>query len=282
MKVTKAVLAMLCFSVFSLSLMLISTSEARIPADSVVGTWLFNEDGAEVAKDRSGNGLDGVIEGSPEWDDGVFGKALEFDGSEVRVVISSIGKMEMERGSIVLWVKPDFDIDDGVTYGLIGIGGYYNDGLGVKDEMCHQIFKWADNSNWFFRVGFDDPNNGVGANGFATGEDLMPNGEWTHTAMTWEKDGDSLVYINGEKAGTLSTATLTLTSWKREQIFIGTSWNDQKHKGLMDEVGLFTEALTQDEIKDLMNRGLDGALSLTAVSPAGKLSTTWASTKVQY
>ena len=282
MKVTKAVPAIFFFSVFFLSLTIISISEARVPADSIVGIWLFDEDGAEVAKDRSDNGLDGVIEGDPDWDDGVFGKALEFDGTSVRVVVPSIGKMEMERGSMVLWVMPDFELDDNVTYGQIGIGGYYGDGLGEKDEKCHQIFKWGGNNNWFFRVGFDDPNNGVGANQFATGADLMPNGEWTHAAMTWEKDGDSLVYINGEKAGTLSTATLTLTEWKQEKIFIGTSWNNEKHKGLIDEVGVFTEALSQDEIKDIMNRGLDGALNLTAVSSAGKLITTWASTKVQY
>ena len=127
----------------------------------------------------------------------------------------------------MLWVNPDFTVDDGATYGQIGIAGFYGDGLGAKDEQCHQIFKWGGNNNWFFRVGFDDPNDGVGANQFATPNDLMPEGVWTHVAMTWEKDGQSVVYINGDKVGTLSSTTKVLTEWKQEQIFIGTSWSDK-------------------------------------------------------
>ncbi len=251
-------------------------SDAGIPAGSIVGLWLFDEVGDDVAVDSSENELDGIIEGNPKWKDGVFGKALEFDGAQIRVVVPSVGTMKKESGSILLWVNPDFAIGDGTTYGQIGIGGHYGDGLGAKDEKCHQIFKWGGNNNWFFRVGFDDPNDGVGANQFATPADLMPEGEWTHAAMTWEKDGQSLVYINGDKVGTLSSNTKTLTEWRQEQIFIGTSWGDNKHKGLIDEVGLFNTALSQDDIKGIMARGLSDVL---AVAPMGKIAATWGSIK---
>jgi hypothetical protein len=46
--------------------------------------------------------------------------------------------------------------------------------------------------------------------------------------------------------------------------------------GLIDEVGIFNVALTEDDIKDIMNKGLEG---VTAVSPSGKLTTTWADMK---
>jgi len=251
-------------------------SHAGIAAESIVGLWFFDEVGDDVAVDSSENGLDGDIEGKPKWDEGVFSKALEFDGATVRVVVPSIGTMKKESGSILLWANPDFAINDGTTYGLIGVGGHLGDGLGAKDEKCHQIFKWSDNSNWFFRVGFDDPNDGVGANGFATGQDIIPEGVWTHVAMTWEEGGQSLVYINGDKIGTLSGNTKTLTEWRQEQIFIGTSWSDLKHKGLIDEVGLFNAALSQDDIKSIMTAGLSHAL---AVAPMGKIAATWGSIK---
>ena len=282
MKGIKALLIIVYLCIVLVSLTLTSSSDAGIAPGSTVGIWLFDEDGGEVAEDCSDNGLDGVIEGHPKWDDGVFGKSLEFDGVQVRVVVPSIGKMKKEEGSIVLWVNPDFDIGDNTTYGQIGIGGHYADNLGAKDEKCHQIFKWGGNNNWFFRVGYDDPNVGVGANQFATGQDIIPEGKWTHVAMTWEKGGQSVVYINGSRAGVLSADTDTLTSWRQEKIFIGTSWNNDKHKGLIDEVGLFSKALSADDIKSIIDNGLDKALGLTAVSPASKLNATWASIKVQY
>ena len=280
MEVTKARLSIVvCLSVILASLTFTSTSDAGVAPDSIVGLWLFDEVGDDVAVDSSGNGLDGNIEGKPKWNEGVFGQALVFDGAQVRVVVPSIGSMKKDSGSILLWVKPDFNIADSVTYGQIGIGGHYGDGLGVKDEKCHQIFKWGGNNNWFFRVGFDDPNDGVGANQFATPQDLMLEGEWTHAAMTWEKGGQSLAYINGSRVGTLSGNTKTLTEWRQEQILIGTSWDNDKHKGLIDEVGLFNAALSEDDIKNIMTNGLSVVL---AVAPAGKLAVSWGNIKVGF
>jgi len=273
------VFTVVCISIILVGLTPTSTSDAGVASGSIVGIWLFDEDEDEIAVDSSDNGLDGTIEGSAKWVEGVFGKALEFDGAQVRVVVLSIGTMKKEAGSVVLWVNPDFKIDDNVTYGQIGIGGHYGDGLGDKDEKCHQIFKWGGNNNWFFRVGFDDPNNGVGANQFATPQDLMPEGKWTHAAMTWEKGGQSVVYINGKKVGTLSANTDTLTEWRQEQIFIGTSWNNDKHKGLIDEVGLFNTDLSGNNIKNIMTEGLSVAL---AVDPMGKIAVTWGSIKGEF
>ncbi len=268
-----------CIVIISAGLIFVSASDAGIAPGSIVGLWLFDEEGDDVAVDSSDNKLDGNIEGKAKWSDGVFGKALEFDGAQVRVVVPSVGNMKMESGSVVLWVNPDFKIDDSVTYGQIGIGGHYGDGLGAKDEKCHQIFKWGGNNNWFFRVGFDDPNNGVGANQFATPQDLMPEGEWTHVAMTWEKGGQSVVYINGSKVGTLSANTDTMTEWRQEKIFIGTSWNNDKHKGLIDEVGLFNIALSEGDINNIMTGGLSTVL---AVAPMSKLAATWGSVKEEF
>ena len=50
-------------------------------------------------------------------------------------------------------------------------------------------------------------------------------------------------------------------------------------QGFIDEVGLFNIALSEDDIKSIMNQGLGRALGITAVSSAGKLATTWADLK---
>jgi hypothetical protein len=47
-------------------------------------------------------------------------------------------------------------------------------------------------------------------------------------------------------------------------------------KGIMDDVGLFKRALSEDEISTVMN---DGLARLSFVAAIGKLATTWAALK---
>ena len=56
-------------------------------ADNLVAYWNFDEGKGDTAGDASGNGHDGVLMGDPQWTDGKFGGALEFDqeGDEVNV-----------------------------------------------------------------------------------------------------------------------------------------------------------------------------------------------------
>lgn len=49
--------------------------------------------------------------------------------------------------------------------------------------------------------------------------------------------------------------------------------------GAVDDVGLFNEALDENDIQSIMTKGLVNALGITAVSPSKKLTTTWAEIK---
>jgi hypothetical protein len=95
--------------------------------------------------------------------------------------------------------------------------------------------------------------------------------EWSHCAFTLNDSGDIALYLNGEldgqKAGTggkiSASVSLLQISDKR-----GTHFG---MIGLIDEVAIYNVALSQDNIQGLMQPA--------AVSPAGKLTTTWASIK---
>ncbi|MDE0681542.1 MAG: hypothetical protein OXI63_01385, partial [Candidatus Poribacteria bacterium] len=56
-------------------------------------------------------------------------------------------------------------------------------------------------------------------------------------------------------------------------IWIGARPGNVAATGLFDEVGFFTEALSEDELNDVMDSGLAG---YAAVDAAGKATTTWA------
>ncbi len=51
------------------------------------------------------------------------------------------------------------------------------------------------------------------------------------------------------------------------------------YNGLIDEFAIFNVALTEDDIKTIMDKGLARALGIAAVSPSGKLTATWGSIK---
>ena len=49
--------------------------------------------------------------------------------------------------------------------------------------------------------------------------------------------------------------------------------------GMMDEVAVFNVALPVDDIKEIMDEGLEAALGIIAVDLSGKLATTWGDVK---
>lgn len=101
--------------------------------------------------------------------------------------------------------------------------------------------------------------------------------EWSFVALTW--DGTTLkLYVDGKmvKDSKLGKPDFTkvhnqgaiwLAQWKG-----GTGWD---FKGVIDEVGVFNAALSDNDLKSIMNNGLDKSLGITAVSTECKMTTTW-------
>jgi hypothetical protein len=89
------------------------------------------------------------------------------------------------------------------------------------------------------------------------------------------------LYINGEKIGELAVpGSPTIAKDWEQGARIGYNIDDVRpFTGLMDELSLWKRALTQDEIKTIMEKGLE---FLLPVSPAGSLTTTWGSIKGIY
>jgi hypothetical protein len=99
--------------------------------------------------------------------------------------------------------------------------------------------------------------------------------EWNHIAATYDKSQVKL-YVNGAQVSSGNFAedvSSSNASW-----YIGYSPGHQI-QGFMDEAAIFNIALTEDDIKDIMNEGLEKALGITAVDLSGKLTSTWASIK---
>jgi len=78
-------LTVIWISFLIISLMFAGQSYAKIDTKTVIGVWLFDEGGGEVAQDSSINGNDGTLNG-PEWTNvSKFGGALEFNGTDAYI-----------------------------------------------------------------------------------------------------------------------------------------------------------------------------------------------------
>ncbi len=88
------------------------------------------------------------------------------------------------------------------------------------------------------------------------------------------------LYVNGELFGTKGAGGGVIEA--ANGLRIGASGTiGEVFNGIIDDVGIFNEALSEDDIKDLYDKGLGMASGIAAVESSGKLATTWAVIKVR-
>jgi len=263
MRPVQSKLILVCISLTMIGLMFASRSLAEIDMGNCVGAWLFEGIAGGTAVDSSGAGNDGEIEGGPGLVNGVFGKAMDFDGSDDQIIIPNSDSLALEHVTMAAWVylgsypedarilTQEVDGDPYSTYSMMMSGGGY-----TKFE---------------FRISLDNVRQRIPS--IAD----VPLETWTHLAATY--DGEkAIIYIDGEVEVEQPQSGTVLTT--DNPLYIGGSqfWDPRFFDGLMDEVVLFNAALDQDQIGELMDMGISG---IAAVSSQGKLVTTWAQIRNQ-
>jgi len=253
-------LTVVAISFILISLMFVGQSYAKVDLETASGIWLFDKGSGNVAKDFSGNGNDGEIDGA-KWVKGKFGDALEFDvGTFVDCGNGESLNLEDNDLTIGAWIKQN-DLTDYqmiFTKGKPGIGA--NKGYRLRIE---------DGGAPLFTV------TGDAETDLKSGKPLPKAEEWYHVAGV--KDAKNMtIYVNGEAWGAQGNSPPGSTDNDIPlQIGRGVDSNWYFH-GALDEVFIFPVALSLDDIKTIMNQGFK---SLADVSPSGKLATTWAQIK---
>lgn len=248
----------LLFSAFILAIIsvLVTPSYAKIDPETVLGVWLFDEIiNGDTAEDSSGNDKDGTIGGNPKLAEGIFGKALEFDGASDFVDVP-VNLNEYEEVTAVVWTHTDKQ-PPGERYQIISNDqGSYG--------RCIQI---RPSNYWIFHT-----------EGQALTHAVVPTlNSWEHLAATWTTDEVNF-YIDGKLAATGVGDSPVYNDGA--SVNIGRNFGQKDYyDGLLDEVALFSTVLSEDEIKEIFEEGLGKALGIAAVSYAGKLATTWADVK---
>ena len=235
-----------------------SVCVANVLEDALIAVWLFDENQGGAAKDASGNGHDGKLVGA-KWVQGKIGTALEFDGNGNIVEIPHDKVFDLTEYTISAWVKTE---PTGKWQTVIGkepvAGSPRNYGIFV-----------AGNTNL---LGVNYTTGGAWKTAFS--KTVAADGKWHHVAATF--DGKVLrAYFDGVMEG--ETKTEIPPDHNTESVKIG-RWGNPRGdywSGVLDEVAMFNQALTEDEIQDITMNMRDAL----AVEASGKLAVTWGTIK---
>lgn len=245
--------------VFLTLLAVVPNLMAAVTTDGLVGAWLFDDGTDTTVADSSGNELDGeLVQGEPEWVEGKFGTAMNFDGTDM-VNVPDNDLLDLTSFTIAAWINSpatsgrwhviaakEARNPTGRNYGIFGH---------VNNGSIHYSFT---SGGW---KSFDAPTN-------------VTDGTWHHVAATYEQPNFKL-YIDGVIDAEVAPDGVPESNESPLYIGgcdIGNYWMT----GAIDEVVLFDRALSEAELAELIE---DGMASVTPVEPAGKLTTTWGQIK---
>ena len=249
------------FALIAISLIIINVSYAKIDPETCDGMWLFDDGKGDIATDFSGKGNDGMLKGEPKWVEGKLGKAIALDETKQQSMVTPASTlMDPYPYTFTAWIKLDEYNPDANT-GAVVMGNYSGDSKGT-------IFYISNSGILSVR-----PHPGVDTKGTTK----IPTGEWTHIAATLE-ESTARVFVNGKEDGNGDSAGYAGGISKTFTIGKASWYDGSFFTGIIDEAGLFNIALSENEIKDVMNSGLEGK---AAVSLAGKLAYTWATIKAR-
>jgi len=222
-------------SIYSISLILMSglllTSTTRaidLSDPDLVGYWAFNEGSGTTTADLSGNSYDGTLNGGVTWTDGIYGSALQFNGSNAYVGTGQSILNDLEAFTLAGWVSGS---NVGVYSSLFGQNDLVEFGFTGGQVGTHML-----GNGWQY----------VGA------DYAFPYPSWHHVALTGDATG-VVIYIDGQEAasdpGAVSSDRSGFTFNIGAFVFGDSA---QSLLGEIDDVFVFGRALTQDEIQNLM------------------------------
>ena len=265
MSSTAARVTFACMGFVIVGLILAGSGHAVIAPESIVGIWTFEEGRGEDVKDVSGNGNDGSFLGKPRWVNGKFGTGLDFRSLGDVVQIPKFGLVApTKEATITFWTE----LGDTINCDILSF-----DPL-VGDNRITIHFPWGNRIVW--QHGTDQ--HGAGA---AMPEDTL--GNWEFWAFLGSTKGNYMrVLRNMEEFDLREDAPENKPAFRTSE----QNWNiagrrGSSYTGVIDELGVFKEALNDDDIRSIIDKGLEQTALAEAVSPLGKLTTTWSRIKAR-
>lgn len=210
----------------------------------LIGHWNFNEGSGQVAADASPSNNDGTLgptaaveSGDPTW--ACSGTALEFDGSDDEVKLSSVAIGDRAAWSISAWIKIGPDAADKRTI--------YGEGDTTQREYLFLDVAQADSVVTFYS---EDYPGSVYTQ--LDGTSNVQDDQWHLVTVVQRSKTDRVLYVDAspedsstQDAGTLSFNTASIGYLRSE------GWVADPFLGIIDDVRIYDYALNTAEIATL-------------------------------
>ncbi len=234
--------------------LVVGYSQAEIDPDKIVGIWLLDEGKGDVAEDASENGRKGTITQS-NWENGKFDGALEIKkGGTVTI---PLGKgIIQDKVSFVLWLN---------FTDIAGQQNYFS----IWDQSNNRYVPYKEGPN-ILRSWTNIWNVSSGV--------TVKADKWYHVANVYDGETCS-IYINGKAEVSQKVPKFQLQDQEQTAWLATDKGANFFSAVIMDEVGLFNDGLTKDEIQRIMNDGIFH--TAFAVEPSDKLPLLWGKLKSQ-
>lgn len=240
----------------------VAVSASALDSKGLLAVFTFDEGKGDTAKDEVNGNVATIVNG--QWQKGVFGQAVELTGGQsVARSPGLFSKLPNNAISIGAW----FQLLSHTTYeGIIG-GSEAGKGA-VAGECCQYRIMVDPGFHPFFNAG--------GHKDVSVGAFTVEQKKWYHYVMTIGK-GKVIIYMDGKNIHENVPANDPLPELNTD-FLIGAGENPGTWplKGLIDEAFIFDRAITEDEVKEIMDDGFSLAL---AVDPKGKTATLWGALK---
>jgi len=244
------------FFVSVLGLFLGGTASAEL-----VGWWKLDETSGTITQDSSGNGLNGTCQGNVAWVAGKVGGAWQGDGTGdyIRVPHNPI-LMIQNAITVSAWLNHQAAPADQVICKSAGTGTGWQSNYAIRlDNEGPRRINWRGRNT---------------ANQSLTSTGLLPQNEWAHVACTFDMGaGLNKIFINGV-LDSENASTLPLNPGDGD-LFIGADQYPANtarwwFQGMLDDVRIYDEALTQEQIAVVMRGGVLDAGAASSPDPADK------------
>ncbi len=229
-------------------------------AGDLVGYWNFDEATGTTAADASGNANHGTLTGSgathstvlPPTSCFVNTHSVQFDGSGDHVEIADNATMDPTSAiSISFWMNPDT-----VTNG-------YQHVVFKQGPLVTSYGVWLANDHIYL----EDNDNSIRS---LTSNATVTAGAWHYITVTYDGTTQKL-YIDGVLDNSQSLPGITL-AYTNSPVQIGAGTYNNPFAGYIDDLRIYSRALTDPEIADLATGGCGPGVTSAIVSPASASS----------
>jgi hypothetical protein len=200
----------------------------------LVAHWKLDDRQGTVAKDSSGNGNDGAIEGSAQWTKGKRAGALYLSGKKSQVEIANETPFDItERITVTAWIKsPPFTREHQaiVTKG--------DDAWRLQRDAKTRSISWCCTGLSHSKIGEVD------------GNAVVDDGKWHHVAGVYDGTTSSL-YVDGRLDASQQTSGSIRTTDHRVRIGSNVQKGGRRFVGIVDDVRVYSRALSPEEIQAL-------------------------------